>query len=39
MGFTFGVPENKIYKKGMLIPFEYLLSKINYKNIDLRNYN
>lgn len=39
MGFTFGVPENKIYKKGMLIPFEYLLSRVNYKNINLRNYN
>ena len=39
MGFTFGIPENKIYKKGMLIPFEYLLSRVNYKNINLRNYN
>ena len=27
------------YKKGMLIPFEYLLSRLNYKNINLRNYN
>tara|TARA_B100001123_G_C15307266_1_gene1023116 strand:+ start:2169 stop:2831 length:663 start_codon:yes stop_codon:yes gene_type:complete len=39
MGFIFGIPQNKIFKKGMLIPFEYLLSKINSKNIDLRNYN
>ena len=26
--------QKQIFKKGMLIPFEYLLSKINYKNID-----
>ena len=39
MGFTFGMPQNKIFKKGMLFPFEYLLSRLNYKNINLRNYN
>lgn len=39
MGFTFGIPENKIYKKGLLFPFEYLLSRHNYKTINLRDYN
>lgn len=39
MGFSFGIPENKIYKKGMLFPFEYLLSRYNCKTINLRNYN
>ena len=39
MGFSFGIPENKIDEKGMLFPFEYLLSRYNCKTINLRNYN
>lgn len=39
MGFSFGIVRNKMYKKGMLVPFEYLFSRINNQNIDLRSYN
>jgi len=39
MGFSFAIHQNKIYKKGMLVPYEYLFSRINNKTIDLRSYN